>query len=93
MAITISFKDGSSIGWKIDQIFPKVFIKDVFEVCADGQELEFVVQSFNHLPYNRDMFDYSLQEKGIFQLSPGSPKKHIRWFGDHARFIVGNFQE
>jgi hypothetical protein len=42
---------------------------DITYIAASGQELEFIINNFNNLPYKTGF---------------------CRWYGDLARFIVGN---
>jgi len=71
-------KDGwqATKEWHVDEKVPinQHMVRHVFEVQADGDELEYVLKRFRDLPHILD----------------GNNARIQYWYGDNARFIAGN---
>lgn len=79
LSIMFDVSDERCAQWHVGtacRVHPKL-IPHVCEVEADGDELEFIINNSSGLP----------------SLLPGAYPKYYRvqtWYGDHAKWIVGN---
>ena len=67
---------GFTAAWRVGMKVPVLpsTVKAVTEVEASGEELHYILTRFTGLPH----------------CYRKAPAESIRWYGDHARFIVGN---
>lgn len=70
--------------WKVGETYPiEVYAKNVFQVDADGEELEYIFERFEGLTRVVEKFNAG-KDRGHRYV------KSQKWFGDTAKFIVGN---
>ncbi len=67
--------------WRIGTVMEvkPSMVKEVTEIEVDGEELIFILNTFARLPI--------MVKKDLTHWHDDKP---MRWYGDHARFIVGN---
>lgn len=76
MAIVIQFDSGNERTWNIGEKIPVSFteVKAINNILVDGDELNLLIRNFVNLP----------------RLSSLSTKRTTRYFGESAKFIIGN---
>jgi len=62
--------------WHVGQPSPEIDKDKVTSIQADSDELWHIISRFTNLPYVMNQDDAPVQ----------------RWYGDHAKFIVGNLK-
>lgn len=62
----------------------KLVNEEVIEVQADGDELDFIFNNFQGIPFAWERAKEQPYEKKF--------KRVQRWFGDHAKFIYHNLR-